>query len=489
MGKSYKGSNYNPNYQKKMSTEEKDFIQNVDFHIKNVKDTYFNQSANLGLNSTSLTNSGGFSLTRFSFNYQMLTALYRNNWIANKVCRIPAVDMYREIPSFNSELDPEKIKKIDRFIKKLKNKLIDGTTWGRLYGGAIAIPIIKGVTDGQKGGNSILEQPFNENYITPDSFRGIYILDRWRGVSPQDLETDINSPRYGNIKSYIVQGENLQSMNVHWSWILEFNGLQLPRVEKNQDTYWGMSNLEILIEELRKYEGTNHSVAELVYKSSLRVLKIKGLQKASVGKSKAFQDEINRRIATIQELQSSQKILALDSEEDFAVNNVSFGSLDKIMEEFKKNISGAAEIPMSKLFGIMGEGMSGEDKTSLTNYYDFIAAENERLCRPIYDKLLLWICKSEFGETIEDLDYNFKYLGDISDKKSIEKGIQKINVIIEMFKEGLITQVIAIQEVKEIGKEIGLGTNITDAFIKKIEAEEKYQLPSEQTQQEVTPEF
>ena len=58
-------------------------------------DTYANIAANLGIGSDNLSEQGGYLLTRFSWDYRTLNALYRNNWIAKVIIDKPANEMLK----------------------------------------------------------------------------------------------------------------------------------------------------------------------------------------------------------------------------------------------------------------------------------------------------------------------------------------------------------------------------------------------------------
>ena len=73
-------------------TDEKNVVKTSD---SKAKDTFSNMMANLGLGSTNLSQRGSYHLTRMTWDYGTLNALYRNNWIATGIVDKPAQEMLK----------------------------------------------------------------------------------------------------------------------------------------------------------------------------------------------------------------------------------------------------------------------------------------------------------------------------------------------------------------------------------------------------------
>ena len=66
----------------------------------------------------------------------------------------------------------------------------------------------------------------------------------------------------------------------------------------------------------------------------------------------------------------------------------SFTGLSDIYDQFMLDMSGAAEIPATKLFGRSPQGLYATGESDLKNYYEMIAQMQERILRPALEKLL-----------------------------------------------------------------------------------------------------
>jgi phage-related protein (TIGR01555 family) len=109
-------------------------------------DFFANVAARTGFGSPNLTEAAEYPLVRFTFNYWNLISLYEGSWIARRIIDTPASDMVRAWPKITSDIDPKDLTKIDRALRRTnaKNNLLTAMVWGRLFGGAGALIVIKG---------------------------------------------------------------------------------------------------------------------------------------------------------------------------------------------------------------------------------------------------------------------------------------------------------------------------------------------------------
>lgn len=141
-----------------------------------VNDAFSNPIARLGYGTQDLLQATQYPLTRMTQNYQLLTSLYRDNWIVQNIISTIPEDMVRKWYTVKSNVAPERIDVLQRLERKvhLRKSILEGMYWGRLYGGAAAIIMIRGQDD--------LSQPLDYGLILPGAFLGLQILDRWSGI-------------------------------------------------------------------------------------------------------------------------------------------------------------------------------------------------------------------------------------------------------------------------------------------------------------------
>jgi hypothetical protein len=75
---------------------------------------------------------------------------------------------------------------------------------------------------------------------------------------------------------------------------------------------------------------------------------------------------------------SINRMLILDGKEKYERKSASFQTLPDLMDRFFQNVSGAADIPMTRLFGMSPGGLNASGESDLRNYYDRIASSQER---------------------------------------------------------------------------------------------------------------
>ena len=142
-------------------------------------DAFSNVLARLGHGTPNLMEGTEYPLTRLTQNYQLMNSLYRNHWIIRKIIDAIPEDMTRNWIAITTQLAPDKIRQLDKLwrVRKVRQKILQGLKWGRLYGGAVGLVMIDGHDD-------ILHQPLDFDTIMPGAFKGLIILDRWSGVYP-----------------------------------------------------------------------------------------------------------------------------------------------------------------------------------------------------------------------------------------------------------------------------------------------------------------
>ena len=439
----------------------KDEVKKVAMKIATT-DAFQNTLARLGFAMPNVTEAAKYPLTRLTRNYNLMTALYRNSWIIRRVIDTVAKDMVKNWVEFTSGITPEETDLLNRSVRKLgiKAKLTEAIIWARLYGGSAALMVIDGAED--------LSEPLNINYILPGQFKGLIVLDRWSGIYPElDTIEDINSPDFGLPKYYVIQDQESgkAGIRIHHSRILRFIGDPLPLWEKMAESYWGASVVERIFEELKKRDNTSANIASLVFLSSLRVLKMQDYgQVLSLTNSKAQKD----LYATLQAqniLMNNMGLYVLDKDDDFQVFQQSFNGLDDIYEKFMLDIAGAANIPATRLYGRSPQGMNSTGEGEETNYNSDVEQEQENSLRFQLDKLFPIMAMSALGYVPDDLDFNFNPVETLSQDEIAERIYRSTEAVRGAYTDGIISQQIAMKELKHLGKRLGVFTNITDEDI------------------------
>ena len=222
-------------------------------------DAFSNSLFRLGAGSQSPLEATTYPMTRMTQNYALLNSLYRSSWIVQNIITTVPDDMLREWVTLNG-ITSEAQDQMNRLMRRtsLRDKLSKGFYWGRLYGGAVGIMMIRGHDD--------LSQPLDLDTVLPCTFLGLYVVDRWSGVFPQmELVTDMSDPDFGLPAYYSVQGaDGAVVQRVHHSRVVRFIGRELPYQEKIAEMYWGESEIEAVYDEVVKRDNVSHNMKLVV---------------------------------------------------------------------------------------------------------------------------------------------------------------------------------------------------------------------------------
>ena len=126
----------------------------------NVADAFSNPLFHLGYGSQSPLEATEYPLTRMTDNYALLNSLYRGNWVVQNVIGLMVDDMLREWYTVKG-VSPDALTALDKLERRvgLRECLNEGLRWGRLYGGAAGLILIKGQDD--------LSQPLDLDMVYP----------------------------------------------------------------------------------------------------------------------------------------------------------------------------------------------------------------------------------------------------------------------------------------------------------------------------------
>ena len=146
--------------------------------------------------------------------------------------------------------------------------------------------------------------------------------------------------------------------------------------------------------------------------------------------------------------------------------------MNSIYESFMLDISGAAEIPVDKLFGRSPSGFNNGEET-LQNYYDTIQEKQESIVRTPLEKLIRIITMSTIGKLPDDLEIQFNPVRRPADLDKADLAQKSFQPILDAVSANLIPKAVALREMKHRTPLTGLWTNITDEMIQEAEEEDR----------------
>lgn len=358
-----------------------------------IGDGLASMATKLGSRQEALRYTRGKSLTD---DRAQLLAMWLEDWIARKICDRKSRDMtrrWREVKSNSLPADA-----IDRFQKqerKLHAREIfrQACQWASLYGtGGVLL-----ITDSEN-----IEQPLGAG----EQVLRLLAVDR-HAMSSNGAETvDVLSPNFGMPDYYRIKG----SKQIHHSRLIVIRGGEKPLSEPNR--HWGTSDLEPVYAAIRRFDLLSLNIGELVNESKLDIFKMESFaDKIAAG----LEDQVTEVIAAVQRIKSITNSLLLDKQAEYEQKELTFTGLKDLMVEFRNAVAGAADMPVTILFGQSASGFAS-GKEDLAAYYDGINGLQESRLRPALDKLDSVLARQALqGELPDDWWYEFPSLNVMTD--------------------------------------------------------------------------
>lgn len=430
----------------------------VGTELISVQDAFSNPLFRLGWGSQSPLEATEYPLTRMTDNYALLNSLYRDNWVVQNVVGLMVDDMLREWYTLKGDVTPEMqdaLAKAERQTR-IRDRLNAGLRWGRLYGGAAGLIMVKGQED--------LEKPLDVDLIFPGSFQGLYILDRWMGITTTNglvMEAGEPVPEYYSI----TDARGRTEARVHHSRVIRFTGRELMEVERQAEMYWGESEVEALYKEVVAHDNVSANMAALTFQANINTMEVKGLEQLfSIGSSQT-QWRFWQTMQMQSVLRSNFGTQLVEQGAKLTNQQYSFAGLQDVYESMCLNLCGASHYPMTKLFGRSPAGMNATGESDLRNYYDYVDSQREAKLRPALQKLLPVLATSAWGFVPDDLEIAFPPLWTPTAMETAEIALKKAQAIRDTFQAGLIQADTAQRELKKLEEETAMFGSISDEEI------------------------
>jgi hypothetical protein len=197
---------------------------------------------------------------------------------------------------------------------------------------------------------------------------------------------------------------------------------------------------------------------------------MEGFEQLSAANEQVLEDLYNT-MSMQNWMRSNQSMQVIGANDSVEQNQYTFSGLSDVYEMFMLDVSGATEIPVTKLFGRSPAGMNSTGESDMMNYYDVLEGGQETDVRPLLDRLLPIMCVSEFGAIPDDLDFAFEPVRNPTEEERKTLSTQVTTAIGAMFNAGIISQQIALKELRDSSKQTGMWTNITDEDIDRADSD------------------
>lgn len=428
-------------------------------------DSFVNMAHGLGIGADNPLSSSSYGFNPITRNRIQLEWMHRGSWLAGLAVDIPADDMTRKGVEFTTDMDPVTSERINMQVMGLQiwPQINEVIRWSRLYGGAIGVVLI----DGQDP-----RTPLRPETVGQGQFKGLACLDRWM-LEPtlDDLVTEMG-PHLGLPRYYRV-GANapvLRGASIHYSRVaFRLVGIPLPYNQALTEQMWGISVLERLYDRMVGFDSATTGVMQLIYKSYLRTLKVKGLRTLVANGGQAYEGFI-KYVNNMRRMQTIEGMSIIDGEDEFeAQTHQALSGLSDTMIHLGQQLSGALQIPLVRLFGQSPTGLNSTGESDLRTYYDHISNQQQKhLTRGV---LLTYIlCAKSLGIQLpQNFMVEFASLLELNDTEKAEVANSVVTAVTGAHDSGLLTDKAAMQELRQSASRTGIFSNITRDMIEQAD--------------------
>lgn len=348
----------------------------------------------------------------YGYNYLsdlQLHNAYRGTWLAKKIINIPALDALRKWRSWQA--DQQQITLIENTEKRLglQLKVLQAKTLARLWGGACIY-----IGD---GGNA--STPFEPESVKKDGLKYLTVMSR-REMIAGELELDPTLEHYGMPSMYQVANAR-DFLDIHPSRVVVQIGDMHPDPwNAATNTGWGDSILQSIWTAVTNVDATAANIASLVFEANVDIYKIPDLMEHL--SSAQYRTKLLDKLTLANIGKSVSKALVTDSDEEFDRKQITFTGLPDVIQQFLIIVSGAADIPLTRLLGQSPSGLSSTGEHDMKNYHDRVASIQTLEIGPAMHRLDEAIIWSSLGSRPPELFYTWNPLEQMSEKEKAEIG-------------------------------------------------------------------
>lgn len=443
--------------------------------IRKINDAFANPAAKTGWGEDNLINATEYPMTRLTQDWQLLTSLYRSSWIVQRVCNIIPEDALSDLLVEAPGISTKDLRLIEEEIRSthLRESILEGLRWGRLYGGAAAIIMVSGQEED-------LSLPLDVNSVTPGAFRGLYVVDRWSGIYPSSTLVDNErDPDFGLPEYYEVRNETgVGQYRVHHSRVLRFCGNKMPYWEQVAEQFWGTSAIEAIYDELIKHDNVAHNIANLTFKANLSVLQIENLDQMFATSSTTHQRRMYAMLSAINTMENSFGIRLVNKGDDIQQLQYSFSGLPEVMDSAMMDMAGSTSIPVTRLFGRSPAGMNSTGESDEKMYRQTLEQERAIHITPVLERLIPILCRSAIGCFPAGATFKYPPLIEMSPQDKASVIDQQLAPLERLFQANLLPGDALLEAVRNAQQSLDITSTIRDEHIKRVQG--KYQKDFEQ---------
>ncbi|MGH9930718.1 MAG: DUF1073 domain-containing protein [Pyrinomonadaceae bacterium] len=320
-------------------------------------------------------------------NWAAMDAAYQTSWLARQIVDVPAEDMTREWRTI--KCDDADVIRAEEDRLQIQCFTSEAISWARLFGGAGILMI----TD------QPLDKPLDVTKIKKGSLKRVIVFDRF-DMTPADLNVaNMIAQNYLQPEFYTLVGG---AQKIHWTHFARFQGAKLPRRQRVQTQGWGDSELRKCLDDIMDIVASKDGIAELMQEANVDIIKRDNLSDELA----SDQDEaITARYALFSQMKSLVNLALLDGQESYERKTLDLGGVAPVLDLLMTWISGAADIPVTRLFGTSAKGLNATGEGDMDNYHNSLSSKRMSQVDPGLRMLDEVMVRSALGRWPDDFNY------------------------------------------------------------------------------------
>ena len=171
------------------------------------------------------------------------------------------------------------------------------------------------------------------------------------------------------------------------------------------------------MEAIKQADGTAANIVSLIFEAMIDIIRIPNFM-ASLG-NEDYKRKIIERYTLANTSKGINGTLMLDKEE-YESKSASFATLPDVLDRFLQIVSGAADMPATRLLGQAPAGMNATGESDLRNYYDRLQAMQSLEMTPAMYRMDEAIIRSALGSRPADVYYEWAALWGMSEKEKAD---------------------------------------------------------------------
>lgn len=352
---------------------------------------------------------------------------YRTSWIMRKIVDIPAIDMTRAWRAWQADRDLIKLLEAEEKRLQIKAKCKRALILARLWGGGL---LMLGTDKGEP------EQELDPTKLGKGGLKYVHVFSRY-DVTVGQMIGDPTSPWFGMPEYFKIQPRNGAAIHVHPSRVIAFLGQRAPEGSTLQaDWFWGDPLYQSVAEALKNADLAQDGFAALINEAKIDVVKIPDMMKNMA--SSEYETRLLNRLQAAQTGKSTWRMLAIDGAEEWDQKQVTWSGIPDMLVSYLQVVSGAADIPVTRLLGQSPKGLQSTGEGEEKDYHAMVEARQDELLAPALDRLDELLLRSALGSRPEEIWYRFNTLMRISPKDAAEIEAKRAQAVQTYSNTGLI---------------------------------------------------